>query len=140
MEPESDNFDWIFRIPKDSDLRMKGFFAGEVYRVVISGYSLYKFMALSILTLLWCAGALLYCWMYASPAPNISAFPEINFGAKLDVEMRDLLSGLGNAQSGDVEKKVKETRVWVGEKEIVQTEVGVEDAVVLTSRSRLPGL
>src|SRR6266496_5299656 len=87
MEPESDNLDEIFRIPKDSDLNVKGYFAGEVYRVVISGYT---FTALSILTLLWCAGALLYCWMYASPAPNISAFPEINFGAKLDIEMRDL--------------------------------------------------
>ena len=132
MEPESDNFDGIFRIPKDSDLRMKGFFAGEVYRVVISGYSLYTFMALSILTLLWCAGSLLYCWIYAPLVPNISAFLEINFCTKLDVEMQGVLSGLGNAQSRDVEKKVRKTRVLVGSKEI-ETQVGLEGAVILSS-------
>ncbi len=64
----------------------------------------------------------IYCLMATYLAPNISEYPEIDFASKsirtavvngTGNDMVDVLEGLGNANSSDIEEKVKGKRFFV---------------------------
>ena len=63
-------------------LIVNGYLAKDVCRLVISNYSLYIFTILAIVAIIWCAGVIVYCWVFGALAPNLSLFPEIDFASK----------------------------------------------------------
>ena len=138
MSPVGDDPLATYTIPRDSGLDVKGYFASSVHRIVISKYSLYAFVALSLSAIIWCGAVLTYCWVYAPLTPNVSAFPEINFAAKLDDGMRVLLRGLGNANSRDVDKKLRGTTIRVGE--IGRSEDERQTSAIILSTEKLDRL
>jgi hypothetical protein len=119
----------------DNGLITTGYFANPVFRVVIADYSLYTFTTLALLSLLWCIGAMSYCWIARSVAPNFSQYPEIDFASKCisvsddnsDKGMDFLLRGLGNANSKAVETRIKKEMIFI--RATVQTS-GSDGAVV----------
>ena len=105
----------------DDGFTTTGYFANPVFRVVIADYSLYTFTTLALLSLLWCIGAMSYCWIASSVAPNCSQYPEFDFASKCiaisdssnDKGMDFLLKGLGNADSKAVETRIKKEMVFI---------------------------
>ena len=99
-----------------------GYFGTILYRLVIRWYSLYTFTILGAIVIAWYSGIFIYCLMATYLAPNISEYPEIDFASKsirtavvngAGNDMADVLEGLGNANSSDIEEKVKGKRFFV---------------------------
>jgi hypothetical protein len=140
---------------REEELNVVGYYAKDITRVVIPKYSLYLFVVLAFLVLLWCTVVCLYCISQGYPAPNQSAFPEIEFAARClngrEVELNDgvstlgqnqlegqdemkFLTAMGNANSKQTAKRVAEDSIFVG---AVDGETDVDPAIVIC---RKPGL
>jgi hypothetical protein len=95
-----------------------GFFARNVSQLIVSPLSRLFFIILSLSTLTWCSGVLIFCFFKARPSPNLSHFPEMDFATKMITDggssMSDLLSNLGNATSQEVKKRVSGKNIYVG--------------------------
>jgi hypothetical protein len=140
---------------REEELNVIGYYAKDINRVVIPKYSLYLFVVLTFLVLLWCGVVCFYCISQAYPAPNQSAFPEIEFAARClngrGVEMNDrvstpgqnqlegqerieFLTAMGNANSKQIARRIAEDSIFVG---AVDGDTGDDPAIVIC---RKPGL
>lgn len=104
----------------NQDLYVPGYLAKDVNLVLISDYSLYTFTVLALLSLLWCACVLVYCWVIGENTPNISQYPEFDFASKCkassgmdETGMAIVLEGLGNSNSTDIENRIQGTNIFV---------------------------
>jgi hypothetical protein len=91
-----------------------GYFTKRIYRLVISGYSLYIFSILAGLTLVWCGLVLWYCWRQRGLPPNLSTFPEVDFGTKCVNGFDCCFSRLGNAGTRDIKSRISGKNIFVG--------------------------
>ncbi len=95
---------------------------------------MYIFTILAIVAIIWCAGVIVYCWVFGALAPNLSLFPEIDFASKSGAAgngMDTMLRGLGNANSKNVENRIKGTTVYIG---AARTDTENEDMVLLSTK------
>jgi hypothetical protein len=116
MEPSGTNW----RPPKD--MYVTGYLANDVYRVTIKQYALYTFVVLTLVLLVWAGAVSVHC-IREDVTPNLSDFPEIDFGSKVAALSSEgvegnatgvLLKRLGNGRSCDIVERVKEKRMYVG--------------------------
>lgn len=116
-----------------------GNFASAGYRLVVYPPCRTLFVCLSSVTLVWCLFGLLYCWLFGSPSPNNSRFPELDFAARVTADTEGggpvWLAGLGNATSLSVRKRIQGEVLYVGS---LPSEKGLPvDRVVIGTK---PGL
>jgi hypothetical protein len=109
----------------------------QVYRVVLSLFSIYVFCILSGISLVWCGWVMLYCWVTGPIVANLSQFAEVDFAAKGGIEclrvdgaLTGKYSGLGNASTEDIQERLTGKLVFLG---AVQGTLR-EEAVVLQQR------
>ena len=118
--------------PVPDTVQLRGYFAKQTYRIILSSYCRYLFVLLSVVTLIWCGVLLIYCWM-AGPGPNLSLFPEFDFAAKVISDslggFRCLLSGQGNTTSAGIKRSINGQSMFIGS---VPTEEGVNRVVIDT--------
>lgn len=126
-----------------------GYYAKSVYRLIISDFSLYTFTAMAAVAVLWCACALVYCLTSSCFAPNSSQYPEIDFASRCitvpdgsrHMGMNDILNGLGNSSTTNIENSIKGKKAYVGAQLLDGDISGCMERVVLaTGRTELQGL
>jgi hypothetical protein len=132
--------DWGTENPAPGPVPITGYFASAGYRVTVSPISRALFTGLSLATLVWCLVGLLFCWVFGSPSPNTSQFPELNFAAKVTTDsgggIPPWLAGLGNATNVTVRKRIQGKVLYVGS---TPSDKGV-DRVVIGTTPALKGL
>jgi hypothetical protein len=116
---------------------INGYFASASNRLVVSLVSLAVFTGLSMVVMLWCLLGLMYCWIFGSPSPNSSRYPELNFAAKVIADHGhggpSWLTGLGNTTNDNIKKRVGAKVLYVGS---LPSDKGVDRVVMGTA----PGL
>lgn len=93
----------------------------QVYRVTLSPYSIYCFCILSSFSLIWCGCVMWYCWVKGPVTCNLSQYAEVDFAAKRGMDCLSddpmgtgLYSGLGNANSEEIEARLKGKIAFLG--------------------------
>ena len=110
-----------------------GYFAASGYIISVSPIPRAIFALLSLGVLTWSLLSLLFCWFFASPTPNTSGFPEVDFAAKMAAD--GILVGLGNATDTEVIKRIQGKGLYVGS---IPLDNGVERVAVVTGRGLQP--
>lgn len=113
-----------FALP--ADLETTAFTANMEYRAVAATWTVAVFIAVVCVLLMWCFLLLLYLLWNSIVAPNTSVFVEIDIGSKsknplnisppengiitdFSIMLRNV--GIGNAESQEILRKLKETRL-----------------------------
>jgi hypothetical protein len=98
---------WPRSLELPTDMQVTGYRAKDQYQLIISMFSLCTFTVLTVLTLIWCAVVLLYCWFQRTNTPITSLYPEFDFAANVvDNSQNEWFRGMKNADSRDVEKQM----------------------------------
>lgn len=113
-----------FALPED--LETTAFTANITYRAVAATWTVIAFIIAVSVLLLWCSLLLLYVLRNNVVAPNTSLFVEVDVGSKSknpshiphfeDAAINDFSTmlrdaGIGNAESGEILRKLKEKRI-----------------------------
>ena len=121
-------------VPPIDGSNVTSYFAKDIYRVVISKYSLYTFSTLAVIALLWSGIALLFCWNFGGVSPNVSQYPEVDFASKCSAcpsESQEsgtgvLLKKLRNANSEFIEDQIKENVIFIKEIEFDDIKIDIK--------------
>jgi len=84
----------------------------QTYALSLLSVAVIAFTSLAGFTMLCC---LVMLAIYLSLNPNILAFPQVTFSAKMDASMRNALEGLSNGTSYMILEKFADVKVKVGE-------------------------
>ena len=99
-----------------------------IFTIRLAPATLYTFMVLGSLVLLWCLSAMIWSTMHLTG--NTSGFPEVDFAAKIG--SASVLDGISNAESkGVVQKLGGELEIFVGESGREGMEGGKAPMIVL---------
>lgn len=126
--------EWGTEKPTPGPVPITAYFASAGYRVAVSPVSRALFTCLSLATLVWCLVGLLFCWLFGSPSPNTSQFPELDFAAKVTTDsgggIPPWLAGLGNTTNMAVRKRIQGKVLYVGS---MPSDKGLDRVVIATA-------